>query len=162
MRVLGVVALLLVALGIAEVALFLLVAHLIGVPWAILLALATSVVGVLLLRREGVRGWRRFRDAVAEGRPPGREAVDGVVGLVGGLLLVVPGFISDAAGLLLLAPPIRGGVRRAVETRVSPQVAGQVFGPRLVRAKRSQPEPPSSSSGDRHDPPEAIEGEIVD
>ena len=162
MRVLGVAALLLVALGIAEVALFVLVAHLVGWPWAILAALATSILGMALLRREGARGWRRFRDAVAEGRPPGREAVDGVVGLLGGLLLLAPGFLTDAAGLLLLAPPVRVRVRRAVETRVSPQVAGQVFGPRLVRAKRSQPEPPSSSSGDRHDPPDAIEGEIVD
>jgi len=160
MRLLGVAALVLVALGIAEVALFVLVAHLIGWPWAILLALATSVIGVLLLRREGARGWRRFRAAVNEGRPPGREAVDGVVGLLGALLLLAPGFLSDAAGLLLLAPPIRAGVGRTVETKLSPAVAGQIFGPRLVRAERGKPASPSRD--DHQDPPEAIEGEIVD
>ena len=168
MRWLGLSAILFVILAIAEIVVFILVAKAIGLVWAILIALVTSAVGLWLLRREGARGWRRFRSAVNEGRPPGREGVDGVVGLLGALLLLTPGFISDAVGLLLLAPPIRAaaraGVRRAAETRISPSVAGQVFGPRFVRAKRGEsaapsspptPSPPSSA-------PPAIEGEIVD
>jgi UPF0716 protein FxsA len=188
MRWLGVTALLLVVLAIAEVVMFILVAKAIGLLWAVLVALATSVVGTVLLRREGARGWRRFRAAVAEGRPPGREGADGAVGLLGALLLLTPGFLTDAAGLLLLAPPVRAaarsGVRRAAERRISPDIVGQVFGPRFVRARRGgtatsgpdsgpiEAEPTGPASGPlaaptqtaaRDDaPPPVIEGEIVD
>jgi UPF0716 protein FxsA len=171
MKLLGLTAAAFVLLAIAEIVVFILVAKAIGLLWAILIALVTSAIGMWLLRREGARGWRRFRSAVNDGRPPGREGVDGVVGLLGALLLLSPGFIGDAIGLLLLAPPVRAaaraGVRRAAESRISPSVAGQVFGPRFVRAKRGHapttvppvtPEPPPPSSG----PPRAIEGEIVD
>src|SRR5690349_6607639 len=177
MRWLGLAAAVFVVLAIAEIVVFVLVAKAIGLAWAILIALVTSAVGLWLLRREGTRGWRRFRGAVNEGRPPGREGVDGFVGLLGALLLLTPGFLTDAVGLLLLAPPIRAaaraGVRRAAESRISPSVAGQVFGPRFVRAKRGRPAtspgtpepppvtpepPPSQSSGPR----QAIEGEIVE
>ncbi len=172
MRWLGLTAAVFVVLAIAEIVVFILVAKAIGLAWAILIALVTSAAGLWLLRREGIRGWRRFRSAVNEGRPPGREGVDGFVGLLGALLLLTPGFISDVVGLLLLAPPVRAaaraGVRRATESRISPSVAGQVFGPRFVRAKRGRtatvppvsPEPPpqQQSSG----PPPAIEGEIVE
>lgn len=173
MRWLGLTAIGFVVLAIAEIVVFILVAKVIGLLWAILIALATSAVGLWLLRREGARGWRRFRTAVNEGRPPGREAVDGVVGLLGALLLLSPGFIGDAVGLLLLAPPIRAaaraGVRRATESRISPSVAGQVFGPRFVRAKRGPaapepppPPPPPPPMQEPSGPPRAIEGEIVD
>ena len=171
MRWLGLAAAVFVVLAIAEIVVFILVAKAIGLLWAILIALVTSAAGLWLLRREGVRGWRRFRSAVNEGRPPGREGVDGVVGLLGALLLLTPGFIADAVGLLLLAPPVRAaaraGVRRAAESRISPSVAGQVFGPRFVRAKRGRTAteppvtaepPPAPTSG----PPPAIEGEIVE
>ena len=171
MRWFGLGVILFVILVIAEIVVFVLVAKAIGLAWAILIAIVTSAIGLLLLRREGSRGWRRFQTAVAEGRPPGREGVDGAVGLLGALLLLTPGFISDTVGLLLLAPPVRAaaraGVRRAAESRISPSVAGQVFGPRFVRAKRgrSTPEPPPTApapSSPPSGPPPAIEGEIVD
>jgi UPF0716 protein FxsA len=173
MRWVGLSAAVFVVLAIAEIVVFILVAKAIGLAWAILIALVTSAAGLWLLRREGMRGWRRFRSAVNEGRPPGREGVDGLTGLLGALLLLTPGFISDAVGLLLLAPPIRAvaraGVRRAAESRISPSVAGQVFGPRFVRAKRSRttttapPEPPVTPViPEPSGPPKAIEGEIVE
>jgi UPF0716 protein FxsA len=184
MRWFGLGAIVFVILAIAEIVAFVLLAKAIGLVWAILIAIVTSAIGLALLRREGSRGWRRFRTAVAEGRPPGRAGVDGAVGLLGAVLLLTPGFISDAAGLLLLAPPIRAaaraGVRRAAESRISPSIAGQVFGPRSVRARCSRPatvqidpvspEPPASTpastppsnSPSNSPPPPAIEGEIVE
>src|SRR6266508_79198 len=117
MRRAGVAALAFVVVAAVEIAVFVAVVKLVGLAWALLLVIATTVVGGWLLGREGGRGWRRFRAAVAEGRPPGREATDGLLGLVGALLLIVPGFLTDIAGLLLLAPPTRAfaraGVRRA-------------------------------------------------
>jgi len=135
-----VVGALLVATLVVEVVVFVLVAQWIGLAWALGIALATTLLGGWLLRREGVRAWRRFRDAVQAGRPPGRPATDGVVGLAGALMLTAPGFVSDVVGLVLLLPPSRrlagGAVQRVVERRMSPALAGDIFGPRRVRARR--------------------------
>jgi UPF0716 protein FxsA len=169
MRWLGVAAVALLVLAAAEVALFVVVAKLVGLAWALALVLAGSVAGGWLLRREGARGWRRFRQALDAGRATGREATDGVLGLVGALLLVVPGFLTDVAGLLLLTPPVRalarGGVRRLAESRVPPTLAGDLFGPRRVRARRgtstADPAPPPADAADASDG-EVVEGEIVD
>lgn len=153
-RWLGVAAIGGLVLAVVEVLGFILVARAIGVAWMLVLALATSLLGGWLLRREGVRGWRRFRTALAERRPPGREATDGLLGLIGALLLLVPGFLSDAVGLLLLTPPVRAvaraGALRAAEARISPSVAGNLFGPRRVRVRRGQPS--SSTSPERSGP----------
>jgi UPF0716 protein FxsA len=152
-RWLGIAAVAAVLLLAVEVTAFVLVAQAIGLGWALLLLVVTSVLGTVLLRREGTRGWRRFRTAVGEGRPPGREGIDGLVGLVGPVLLTLPGFVTDAAGLLLAFPPMRAvasaGARRAAESRVPSQMAGQVFGPRFVRARRS----PAAPDGTVHDAP---------
>jgi UPF0716 protein FxsA len=173
MRWLGVAAAVLLVTAIAEVAAFVLVAKAIGVGWALVAGVVTTVLGGWLLRREGVRGWRRFRSALQEGRPPGAEASDGLAGLTGAFLLVLPGFVTDLVGLLLLVPPIRRltgrGIRVATERRVSSAVAGGVFGPRRVRAYRGpaaadQPAPPATTPRDPggHADADAIEGTIVE
>jgi UPF0716 protein FxsA len=85
-----------------------------GVGWTLLLLLAGTVVGAWLARREGVRA---LRD------PPvaHRELTDGLLVAAGGLLILLPGFVSDLAGLLLVLPPTRALVRtrlvRAAERR---------------------------------------------
>ncbi|MGI5241413.1 FxsA family protein [Dactylosporangium sp. CA-139066] len=148
---------------IAEITVFIVVAHAIGWSWAILAGLALMAVGGLLIKREGVRAWRRFRAAVTEGRPAGGEVSDGLTGLLGALLLIVPGFITGAAGLLLLLPPVRAltgrQVRRVAERRISPAAAGDLFGPRVVRAERPPATPAATTSADLG---EVVEGEIID
>jgi UPF0716 protein FxsA len=170
MRRVTAVALSLVILAIIEIAVFLLVANTVGFGWALLLLLATSLLGTWLLRREGARAWRRFREVAAAGRPPGGEASRGIVGLLSGLLLAVPGFVTDALGLLLLIPPVRAGgvrlVQRAAERRLSSAAAGDLFGPRWVRSTSrrapgtAQPQRPSQPG--QAPPDEVVEGEIVD
>ncbi|WP_329110594.1 FxsA family protein [Micromonospora sp. NBC_01699] len=154
---------------VIEIVVFVLVGHAIGFGWTILLVLAASVLGLLLLRREGMRAWRGFRSAAEAGAPPGRQVVDGLVGLGAGLLLAVPGLVSGVVGLLLVVPPVRRlaarGVRVATERRVSAMVAGDLFGPRRVRVRRGAPQPPTPPAADSRPPPAtgpAIEGEIVD
>jgi UPF0716 protein FxsA len=66
----------------------------------------------MLLRHQGRGAWRRFNEALAARRFPGREVADGVLIVVGGTLLLTPGFITDVFGLLLLIPPTRAIVRR--------------------------------------------------
>lgn len=153
-------------LAVAEIAVFVAVVHAIGGLWALFLVLASSIAGMALLRREGIRGWRAFRAAAESGRPPGAQVSNSLVGLLGATLLATPGFITAVVGLLLLTPGIRGlarrGVERATTRRVSAAVAGDLFGPRKVRVRRGDPvaeEPPAPASTA---PPQAIEGEVVE
>ncbi|MEE6307595.1 FxsA family protein [Plantactinospora veratri] len=159
--------------GIVEIAVFVLLGRWIGFGWTLLLVLAASLLGLALLRREGMRAWRGLRAAVEGGRPPGSEVSDGLVGLLAGLLLAIPGLLTGAAGLLLTIPAlrrlVRGQVQRVAERRVSAQVAGDLFGPRRVRVRRGQPRPdagPGPAESAPTPPPAApggaIEGEIVE
>lgn len=151
---------------VVEVALFVLVAHWLGIGTTILLVLATSLLGAWLLRTAGLRAWRGLRAAGMAGRPPGPEVSRGLLGLLSGLLLVLPGFLTDLVGVVLLAPPVRRiagrTVQRVAERRMPSGLAGDVFGPRRVRVRRGpvyEPTPggPPTPSGDA-----PIEGEIVD
>jgi UPF0716 protein FxsA len=150
---------------IVEIVLFILVAHWLGVGLTILLVLATSLLGAWIVRTAGLRAWRRLRAAGMAGRPPGPEVSRGLLGLLSGLLLVLPGFLTDAVGLALLAPPVQRvagrGVQRIAERRMSSAAAGNLFGPRRVRVRRGEAYRPAP---DGPPPPgdAPIEGEIVD
>ncbi len=167
MRVFGFAAAGALLLVVAEIVVFVLVAHAIGWWWAILAGIATTVLGAVLLKREGVRAWRRLRSAVNEGRPPGGDAGTGVAGLAGALLLLGPGFITDTVGLLLLVPPVRAftgrRIRRATEARISAAAAGDLFGPRVVKATRAEPGPVpvQPGAGDVVEG-EVLEGDVID
>ncbi len=153
---LGWIGVAVLATAVVELLVLILVARLLGVGATLLLILVTMLVGGWLLQREGLRAWRALRRAALEHRPIGPDASDGLVGLLGAVLLLVPGFVTDAVGLLLLVPPVRQAarrvVRRRVERRFSAAVAGDLFGPREVRVRVRRDEPP---------PGEPIEGEIV-
>lgn len=87
------------------------VAGVIGGFATLLLIFAMSALGVVLLRREGTTVWRKANEEMAAGRPPTTQLLDGVLVLVGGISLVVPGFITGVFGLLLLFPPVRALLR---------------------------------------------------
>lgn len=108
------VLLLMIAWPVAELFVAITVAEAIGVLPCVLLLIAGWPLGVWLLRAEGRSAWRRLSAAAAQGRPPGREVLDGALVVVGGTLLIVPGFITDGLGLLLLAPPTRALARLAI------------------------------------------------
>jgi UPF0716 protein FxsA len=97
--------LLLIALPILEIYVIVQVAHAIGGWWTLLLLAASAVLGVRLLRWRGARAWRELGAAVSDGRPPGRELLDGALSVIGAALLVPPGFVTTGLGLILLAPP---------------------------------------------------------
>ena len=86
----------------------------IGAELTILLLVLDSVLGTLLLRAQGRAAWRRFLDAMRGGQIPHREILDGVLIVVGGALLITPGFLTDAVGLALLLPPTRALARRGL------------------------------------------------
>ncbi len=134
-------ALVFLLVPLAEVYVLIHVGQAIGAGWTVLLLLASAVLGSWLVRREGARAWRRFREAAAGGRPPAKEAVDGALVLIGGTLLVTPGFLSDVVGLFLLAPVTRPLVRGALVRAVGRRLTG-----------RGRPS--------RHEPARVIDGEI--
>ena len=96
---------------ILEVFVAIRVADLIGVPYTILLLILSWPLGAWALRSQGGAAWRRLSAAVTTGRSPGREVLDGVLILIGGLLLIVPGFISDVLAVCALLPPTRALLR---------------------------------------------------
>jgi UPF0716 protein FxsA len=106
--------LLFIAVPIAEIYVIIQVGEAIGALPTIAILVADSVLGSWLLRSQGRAAWRRFNLAVAEGRPPGREVLDGVLIVFGGALLITPGFITDALGVVLLLPPTRAAVRALI------------------------------------------------
>jgi UPF0716 protein FxsA len=101
------VFLLLILWPLAEIAMAIAVAHFIGVLLCVLLLIAGWPLGSWLLRSEGRTALRHFQEALAEGRPPAAEVAEGALVLIGGSLFIIPGFITDAIGLLALIAPIR-------------------------------------------------------
>jgi UPF0716 protein FxsA len=101
-----------IVVPILELYVIIKVGGLIGVMATLLLLLAMSLLGAFLLRHQGRGAWLRFNEAIAQRRFPGREVADGLMITVGGVLLLTPGFITDAVGLLLLFPPTRAIARR--------------------------------------------------
>jgi UPF0716 protein FxsA len=110
----AVLVILFIVVPIAELFVIIEVGGLIGVWPTLALLLADALLGSLLLRHQGRGAWRRFNAALAERRFPGREVADGVLIVIGGTLLLTPGFITDVVGLLLLIPPTRAVARRAL------------------------------------------------
>ncbi len=106
--------LLLIIWPIAELLVAIKVAETIGVLATVLLLLLSWPIGIWLLRAEGRGAWRRLGAAVSAGRPPAKEVFDGALIVVGGFLLIVPGFITDAIGLALLLAPTRSLARRGI------------------------------------------------
>jgi len=100
-----------IVVPIAELYVIVQVGQAIGIWPTLALLLADALLGSFLLKHQGRGAWRRFNEALAQGRFPGREVVDGLLIVVGGTLLLAPGFITDIAGLILLIPPTRAIVR---------------------------------------------------
>ncbi len=115
------ILLLLMLLGIpvAEIFFIIRVARDLGIPETIGLLVAVSVVGAWLVRRSGLGVLRQIQERLGRGEIPGKELVDGLLILVGGLLMLTPGFLTDAVGLLLLIPPTRLALRALLIRRYS-------------------------------------------
>jgi UPF0716 protein FxsA len=154
--------LLFVVVPLVELAIILQVRAMIGLDWTLLLLLLVSIAGAVLVKREGVRAWSRFRDATQQGRLPAVEVTDGALVLLGGALMVTPGFLTDVVGLLLVAPPSRGLVNRVLRGRVriafglgppapgrprERRAADEVVDVEVVSVERDEPPPPPGLRG---------------
>src|SRR5215207_6770427 len=100
-----------IVVPIAELYVIIQVGQAIGLWPTLALLLADALLGSFLLKHQGRGAWLRFNEALAQRRFPGKEVVDGLLIVVGGTLLLAPGFITDIFGLILLIPPTRAIVR---------------------------------------------------
>ncbi len=114
---------LLLLVPFVEIFVFVQVASWIGVLDAMGVLLLISLIGVAIVWKQGASAWRRIRNELATGKVPGAALIDGGLIFLAGVLLIIPGYVSDACGLLLLVPPVRAGVRGMLRRRYTVQVS---------------------------------------
>lgn len=114
------ILLLLVFIGVplAEIAVFIKVGEIIGIAATIALVVLTAIVGVALLRQQGLAVLARAQAALDAGELPVDSVIDGVCLLLAGAFLLTPGLLTDVAGFLLLIPAFRRGLARWVLTKI--------------------------------------------
>ena len=142
--------LVLIVVPLVELYILVQVGSLLGIVPTLVLLLVMSLLGAYLLRREGARTWRAFRQALQSGRLPAREVAEGALVIFGGALLLTPGFATDLVGLACVLPPSRAVLRRLL-TKVVTRRLG--FGP-------PRGGPPSRGGEPR--PGAVLEGEVVE
>jgi UPF0716 protein FxsA len=160
------------AVPIAELYVIVQVASVIGGWQTLAVLIAESLLGTWLVKREGRRTWRAFQAALDRHRPPAREVADGALVIVGGTLLLTPGFLSDIVGFFFLLPLTRPLARRLLLRIASRRVARRVgisfptrfpdgsAGRRPDAGHGAVPPTDRPRHGDPQNP--VIEGEIVD
>ncbi len=123
--------LLLLAIPVGEVFIFLEVGSVVGTWPTIGLIVGTAVVGGMILRWQGLQTLARARQQLAANRLPVAEMVEGAALAVAAVLLLTPGFFTDALGTLLLLPPLRRSILRRLLARFAPDArhAGSAGGP---------------------------------
>jgi len=136
-----------VVVPLVEIYVLIQVGQAIGAWWTILILIADSILGTWLIRHEGGRAWRALQDALGSGKMPARELADGALILIGGTLMLTPGFVTDVLGILLILPFTRPVARRLLTT---------------VVARRLVVIPPSGRGGGSSAGGPVVPGEVVD
>ena len=113
----------LIGTPILEIYVLIQVGQLIGLLPTLGLLLVEAVLGVWLLKREGGRAWQALNAAIGTGRMPSQQLADGALILVGGALLILPGFVTDVLGFLCLFPLTRPLARKVLAFVVARRVA---------------------------------------
>ncbi len=151
-----VLALLFLVLPIVEIYLLVQLGQVIGAWWTVLIVIAVAVAGSYLIKREGGRAWRALTQALGSGRMPATELADGALILIGGTLLVTPGFVSDVLGIVFILPATRPWARRGL---------ARVLKRRLLSAPRTGTgyAERGPAGGQRPSPgPDVVRGEVID
>ena len=118
----------LLLLPVIEIAVIIQAGQQIGASWTVALLLGMSLLGAWIIKREGRRAWLDLQRSVDNGQQPGREMVDSALILLGGLLLLIPGFVTDVFGILLVLPFTRPFVRRGAQAWLAKRATTYVVG----------------------------------
>jgi UPF0716 protein FxsA len=150
---------LLVVVPIVELYVFIQVSNAIGFLNALGIVILISIIGCWLVKRAGTKVWARFNEQVVAQRTPSKEVADGVCLLIAGALLIVPGFVTDAIGLLLLLPPIRSVASKALVRRYTGRAGFRVITATygspdgaIIDTSAAEPRPPTSPPGELPSP----------
>ena len=103
----GKLLILFILVPVAELYLFITLGDQLGLGNTLAIIFVTAILGAALTKSQGRRAMLKFQQATNEGRMPAREAIDGLMILLAGAVLITPGFLTDAVGFLLLVPPVR-------------------------------------------------------
>lgn len=120
------------------------VGEVIGAGWTILLVLATAILGAFMVKLQGLHTLHKAQAAIQQGQPPAMEMLEGAAILISGVMLLIPGFVTDALGFMLLIPPLRRALLMPIIAN-----SNMVFHGRFGHRQRSSSD-------------EIIEGEVVD
>jgi len=157
-----VLALVFVVLPVVEIYVLIRIGQTIGAWWTVLLLVADGFLGSWLMKREGGRAWAALTTALQSGRMPTRELADGALILVGGTLLLTPGFVSDICGLFCILPVTRPLARRGLTRFLTRKLLSATGMP----ASPVRPGTPAGSTGprtrQRPGPDSVVQGEVVD
>ncbi len=115
---------LLLIIPIVEIGVFIAIGGQIGTFYTLLMILVTAVLGTILLRIEGFRVLDHIRREMSAGRMPTRQLTSGVMIMIAGVLLLTPGFVTDAIGFLLFLPPVQAAIRAFLASRINLQTFG--------------------------------------
>jgi len=124
----------LIALPVIEIALFIQSARWIGLGPTILLALAAGMEGIALVRSQGLATMGRLQADLRQGTLPVTALFDGLCLAMAGMLLILPGFMTDIAAIALLLPPVRAGLRLWLARRLKPARPDGTSGPVVIDA----------------------------
>ena len=130
-----IIGLFVMLLPLLEIAGFVVVGSQIGALATVALVVVSTVLGAFLLRFQGFGALRRAQAAAETGGEPDREIAHGAMILIAGMLLIIPGFITDFFGLLLFIPAVRDLAWKAVRSRITivPSGNGRGWGPVQTR-----------------------------
>jgi UPF0716 protein FxsA len=145
-----VLLLLFVIVPLAELYVIVASSHAFGLGNTLAALLLVSVIGAVVVKRQGLGALNRVRESLARHELPSKHLADGGLILLAGTLLLVPGFITDAIGLLLLLPPVRAVVRRIVLVRfgASPRRVKVKSTGTVIDTSAAQPSPDQAPRGE--------------
>lgn len=135
----GKLLLLFILVPLVELYLFATIGKQIGFEETIAIIIVTAIIGAALTKSQGRKAIARFPKASSQGRIPAKEALDGIMILLAGAVLITPGFLTDTVGFLLLFPPFRAVVGRGLAKRLKGRV-------QVVTPEFSPPEPQKKKS----------------
>jgi UPF0716 protein FxsA len=142
---------------LVELAVFVQAVQWIGLLETLLLLILVSTLGVFVVRHQGLGVLRRVREQLRAGVLPAADLLNGLLIVVAGILLVLPGFVSDVVAILLLLPPTRAFVRFLLNKHYAVRIASGVgTGTRTIRRVRNTRDVidvPSSARPTRPDEP---------
>ncbi len=140
---------------VLEIAAIIAVGKVIGGWPTVALLLFESFLGAWLVRREGARTWKALNTALTTGAMPSRQLADAALVLIGGTLLLTPGFLTDIVGFFFILPVTRPITRRLLEQAVRARLLGGA-------AAAAGANFPGSRPGHRPASPDTVEGRVVD